>query len=64
MGVLIAPLVYVLSVGPVAKLNKLGIVPNSSAFLYKPLRMLVDRYPPADRFFTWYIGTLWRCESH
>lgn len=56
-------LLYVLSVGPAAKLNKMGIVSGKCAMFYRPLSKLVDRSPAADRFFTWYIGRLWRCDD-
>ena len=45
---------YPLSAGPVVRLARERIISQSTIeFVYAPLIMLSDRWPPAERFFQW-----------
>jgi hypothetical protein len=55
----LALVIYVLSVGPVAKLNQTGLVPDSAEVLYYPLRVVCDCIPVFDRFIDWYLSDVW-----
>lgn len=51
---------YVLSTGPIAKLNREGIISlRTFQTLYAPLAFLDQHSPVVSSFFTWYIGKLW-----
>ncbi len=54
-------LLYVLSVGPVAKYydGKTGGPPRSIETFYAPLGFLATRVPFVDSFFRWYIDKIW-----
>ena len=52
---------YVLSVGPVAKFTVAGQMGDPAVkAIYKPLAVLVDHFPPAARFFDWYVFDVWK----
>jgi hypothetical protein len=64
----VALVLYILSVGPAAKVcslcNMPGKYPKTEATLeaiYKPIDSLAS-YPPAARFLTWYIEKIWRVD--
>ena len=48
-----------LSIGPVAKLCG-GRPPNAVMRFYAPLDVLADHSETAERFYEWYIYTVWR----
>jgi hypothetical protein len=50
--------VYVLSVGPVAKLYPTTAPPAVRSF-YAPLVFVLDQCPPARKLFLWYIHSVW-----
>jgi hypothetical protein len=56
---ILAPLIYVLSVGPAAMLAV--SVHNGETVcrvLYAPVRLVAEHCPPANSFLTWYLN-LW-----
>ena len=53
-GVLV---LYVLSVGPAARLSQKGVISdNVGAAVYAPVRFLYDSWKPARAFIDWYFG--------
>jgi hypothetical protein len=61
--------VYVLSVGPAARvykhLQRSGQHPRTERGLevfYSPLGFLARRCPPADRFLSWYLSDVWHID--
>jgi len=58
LWLVLAGVFYVLSVGPVAKLNDKGLIPDSVGVIYEPLGWASDRVPPLDQFLDWYLK-LW-----
>jgi len=50
-----ALVVYVASIGPVAKLNQAGLIPDGVKVIYAPLGWVADRVPLMDRFIEWYF---------
>ena len=66
MGLLCFPFVYVLSTGPVAKLEDLGIIGERTDkilnVLYAPLQALAI-VPGTKQFFRWYIFHVWKCDT-
>jgi hypothetical protein len=55
----VALLVYVLSTGPVMKLEEAGYLPrNVDAIIYKPLWAVTPEF--LGRFFWWYIFDVWK----
>jgi len=58
--VLLALILYVLSIGPVAKMTISGNFPLTVySSMYSPLRAIASNYTPADRFLGWYVGEVW-----
>ena len=56
-------IVYVLSVGPVAKLIEHDVISEDlAAPVYAPLQWLADNCEPVDDFFGWYVDEVWRHE--
>jgi len=55
--------VYVLSIGPVARLYG-GYPPKAVNLFYAPLRKLNDSSETAEKFFTWYIEVVWKFQFH
>jgi hypothetical protein len=57
---------YVLSIGPVCKLEDHGRFSEQTnkvvGVIYAPLSLL-DVVPGADKFFNWYIFHLWNCDN-
>ena len=58
-GMLVVAL-YVLSVGPAARLHDEGLIPDSASVIYSPLIFLSNHFAPADRFFQWYVADVWK----
>jgi hypothetical protein len=60
-------LTYVLSVGPIAKLDQVYTfhykhlrAARTIEVVYQPLYFLVYRSPHFDCFYQWYVGKVWR----
>jgi hypothetical protein len=57
---------YVLSIGPVAKLDDYGYITEGASrvlgVIYAPLPLL-SPIPGADKFFKWYIFNFWSCDN-
>ena len=52
---------YVLSTGPIAKLVEAERISASDVRrLYAPLVWLIKNFPPAERFFDWYLKDVWK----
>jgi hypothetical protein len=52
---------YVFSTGPIAKLVETERISSSDTRrVYAPLVWLIDNFPPAERFFDWYLKDVWR----
>ena len=52
---------YVLSTGPIAKLVEAErISANDVRRVYAPLVWLINNFPPAERFFDWYLKDVWK----
>jgi hypothetical protein len=55
---------FVLSLGPVAKLYSKKLIPPSAEAaiesVYAPLIYLVSHSPSAGRLYLWYLCTVWR----
>ena len=52
---------YVLSTGPMAKLVETKRISESDMRLvYAPLVWLIENFPPAERFFDWYLKEVWK----
>jgi hypothetical protein len=63
----ITPIIYVLSIGPAAKLDRaLHITQNAPAvehvldIIYSPMVLCGDRFPPLGKALHWYLFTLWK----
>jgi hypothetical protein len=54
----VAVAVYVLSIGPAAKLDSIGLLPAPVAQCYAPITWS-RRFEPFSSFFTWYVETVW-----
>jgi hypothetical protein len=52
---------YVLSIGPAAKMERANILPTRLMSVYKPLGFIARHSKTADKFFDWYIFELWGC---
>jgi hypothetical protein len=59
LWVLAVIVLYVLSVGPAARLHDEGSLPDSTSMLYSPLIFLTEHSAAADRFFRWYVRDVW-----
>jgi hypothetical protein len=57
-AVLLLPVAYVLSTGPVCWLIQRNYLPNHADFVYWPLNALANFCPPIGRVLHWYIS-LW-----
>ncbi len=57
--------VYVLSIGPMAKLDDLGFLGESAnrtvSALYSPLAWF-STVPAAEKLLNWYIFDVWQCD--
>ena len=51
--------VYPLSTGPAVVLVDKGVLPKSALDIYAPVAILAYNWPPADRFFDWYLKNVW-----
>jgi len=52
---------YVLSTGPIAKLVEIDRISGSDMRrVYAPLVWLMENFPPAERFFDWYLEDVWK----
>jgi len=60
LWVLLVFVLYVLSVGPAARLHDEGFIPDSASVIYSPLIFLSDHFAPSDRFFQWYVADVWK----
>jgi hypothetical protein len=59
---LLIPVLYVLGIGPGAKLRRAGWVPEKPyKVVYNPLIKLSSNCKPVDRFLTWYVKDIWHC---
>lgn len=56
--IVFSPVAYLLSIGPAAWLHKHGYISEWPPDVYAPLVLLDAHFPPASKFFDWYIG-LW-----
>ena len=53
--------VYVLSIGPVAKLIELKYLPEDPCVAcYSPVIWLAENFEPVADFLYWYLGYIWR----
>jgi hypothetical protein len=59
IGILLLPVAYVLSAGPVILLWKSGYVGDWVYWFYTPLKHLHQNSPAAAQFLDWYLE-LWR----
>jgi hypothetical protein len=55
-AILLAPIAYVLSVGPATWLHDRGYLPDSAGMIYMPLAAIADVCKPIDQFFEWYLA--------
>jgi hypothetical protein len=66
IGVSCFLVLYVLGIGPVAKLEDRGIIGKRTDkilnVLYAPLQALAI-VPGAKQFFSWYIFHVWKCDT-
>ena len=54
------PVLYVLGIGPGAKLRRAGVVPEKPySAVYQPLIKLGTSCKPVDNFLTWYVKDVW-----
>ncbi len=57
---------YVLSIGPVAKLDDNGFIAERASrvlgVVYAPMSLL-SRIPGASQFFNWYLFHVWNCDN-
>ena len=54
---------YVLSVGPVAKLIDKGVIKEPSVTpFYAPIVWLIDHWQPAQDATIWYLTVVWRID--
>ncbi len=60
LWVLVVIVIYVLSVGPAAKLHDEGVIPDSASVVYSPLIFLSEHSTAADAFFRWYVRDVWK----
>ena len=60
LWVFLALALYVLSVGPAARLHDEGRIPGGVSLLYSPLIFLSEHSAAADRFFRWYVRDVWK----
>ena len=52
---------YVLSTGPIAKRVETKRISSSDLRrVYAPLGWLNENFPPAERFFNWYLKDVWK----
>lgn len=52
---------YLLSTGPIAKLVEAErISARDMQRVYAPLVWLIEHFPPAERFFDWYLKDVWK----
>ncbi|HMJ90559.1 MAG TPA: hypothetical protein VK530_12140 [Candidatus Acidoferrum sp.] len=64
IALIVVPFIYVLSIGPVAKLHSKGML--SSALervawdFYSPLGYIVGKNAAMGNFYLWYCCTIWR----
>ena len=59
--VFVAMLLYVLSTGPVLKIDRKALMTNRGLYLfYKPLTLACERSRPVRGFFKWYLIDIWR----
>jgi hypothetical protein len=58
-AILLSPVAYVLSVGPVVWLHDHGLISEAVAVIYAPLQYLHDHSKQAAGALDWYID-LWR----
>ncbi len=58
VALLIAPPLYVLSVGPACWLGNNGYLPDELKYFYLPLALLAENCPPIKTALQWYID-LW-----
>lgn len=54
---------YVLSIGPVAKLAHTGHLSVDTLQFYQPIGTLYEQSPLARTFLTWYLDTFWNLNS-
>jgi len=58
--IILVPLVYVLSIGPAARLVAMpNINPDYLVVIYRPLGLVADNCPPLKSVLRWYID-LWK----
>jgi hypothetical protein len=66
IGLLCFPIVYVLSIGPIAKLDDSGLIGeranNILCVLYAPLKPL-GAIPGMRQIFNWYLFRVWNCDT-
>jgi hypothetical protein len=59
----LAPVLYVLSIGPVYALVQRNVISNRIAIVYRPVILAGDRSETACSWLIWYLG-LWAPAEH
>ena len=59
LWVFVALAVYVLSIGPAAKLSRAGAFPRWMFVVYAPLGFATEQCAPARRALDWYVHDVW-----
>jgi len=66
VGIPVLLMLYVLSIGPVSKLDDSGYVSDRTnqvlCAIYAPLSLL-HRIPAGDKVLNWYIFHVWNCDT-
>jgi hypothetical protein len=53
-------ILYVLSIGPAARLQEAGIISwRVTAIMYRPIDLFCARFDPTGRFYIWYVYDVW-----
>jgi hypothetical protein len=56
------PFLYVLSIGPAAKLEDAGVLPESLvAAVYSPVGLIADHSKGFGKLMLWYLHDVWHC---
>jgi hypothetical protein len=62
-AILLLPVLYVLSIGPAAKLADVGVVSDSIVeTVYRPLVLATKHSNTFRKAMFWYLHDLWRCK--
>jgi hypothetical protein len=59
LAIVLLPVAYVLSAGPMIWLAARGYVPDEVGLIYAPLAFLANCFPAIRRLLNWYVG-LWQ----